>query len=269
MVGTMKTIHFISGLPRTGSTLLCNLLAQNPRFHTTHTSGCLDTLLSIRNNWSNVVEHRANMDWDAQQRVLKATLNTYHSTDKPVIFDKSRGWLNHVEFAEALLGCKAKIICTRRPVVEILASFEKLYRNNISYHPMPGSQNDYLRFQTIEGRCEALMDPNNIVGGPLMWLREAQKRGFSDRILFVEFKHLTNNLTKDPYFSLKEIYKFINESSYEEHDFNDIKQVTKENDLVYGWKDLHKIKSKIEHHESDAREVLGNYLYERYKGVEI
>ncbi len=34
-----KTIHFVSGLPRAGSTLLMNVLAQNPRIHSTATSG--------------------------------------------------------------------------------------------------------------------------------------------------------------------------------------------------------------------------------------
>jgi len=33
-----KTVHFVSGLPRSCSTLLCNLLAQNPRVHATPTS---------------------------------------------------------------------------------------------------------------------------------------------------------------------------------------------------------------------------------------
>jgi sulfotransferase len=34
----MKKIHFINGMPRSGSTLLCNILAQNPKFHVTPTS---------------------------------------------------------------------------------------------------------------------------------------------------------------------------------------------------------------------------------------
>ena len=34
-----KTIHFVSGLPRAGSTLLMNLLAQNEKVHSTATSG--------------------------------------------------------------------------------------------------------------------------------------------------------------------------------------------------------------------------------------
>jgi len=35
----MKEIYFINGMPRSGSTLLCNILAQNPEFHVTPTSG--------------------------------------------------------------------------------------------------------------------------------------------------------------------------------------------------------------------------------------
>ena len=47
-----KNVHFISGMPRSGSTLLCNILNQNPRFHATGTSGVLDLLLLVRNNWN-------------------------------------------------------------------------------------------------------------------------------------------------------------------------------------------------------------------------
>ncbi len=50
----MKTIHFVAGLPRSGSTLLCNILNQNPKFHATATSGILDIVLAIRNQWENV-----------------------------------------------------------------------------------------------------------------------------------------------------------------------------------------------------------------------
>ena len=41
--GAEQTIHFISGLPRAGSTLLAALLKQNPRFHA-HMSGPLGSI---------------------------------------------------------------------------------------------------------------------------------------------------------------------------------------------------------------------------------
>ena len=54
-----KTIHLISGLPRSGSTLLANLLAQNPRFQATASSGILDVLFNVRNIWDTLGEFRA------------------------------------------------------------------------------------------------------------------------------------------------------------------------------------------------------------------
>ena len=44
-----KTFHFISGLPRSGSSLLANVLAQNPRFCVSPTSGILDIMFMVRN----------------------------------------------------------------------------------------------------------------------------------------------------------------------------------------------------------------------------
>ena len=82
-----KTIHFISGLPRSGSTLLCNILAQNPRFHTTATSGIMDIMFMVRNNWDTLVEFRAHPDEEAKERGLKGSLEkSYDTTAKPAIF---------------------------------------------------------------------------------------------------------------------------------------------------------------------------------------
>ena len=58
--GAEQTIHFISGLPRAGSTLLAALLKQNPRFHA-HMSGPVATdlrrllgAMSGRNEYSDL-----------------------------------------------------------------------------------------------------------------------------------------------------------------------------------------------------------------------
>ena len=71
-------------------------------------------------------------------------------------------------------------------------------------------------------------------------------------MLFVKFKDLTEN----PKLTMQEIYKFLDEP-YFEHDFNDVKQVTYEDDTVHGIKDLHTIRSKVEPVESKWKEVLG------------
>ena len=47
------SIFFQSSLPRAGSTLLQNILGQNPEFYVTPTSGVLELLYAARQNYSN------------------------------------------------------------------------------------------------------------------------------------------------------------------------------------------------------------------------
>jgi hypothetical protein len=48
----MKKIYFLSGLPRSGSTVLAALLQQHPEMHTTATSGLLDMLVGTLKAWA-------------------------------------------------------------------------------------------------------------------------------------------------------------------------------------------------------------------------
>lgn len=258
----MKRIFVISGLPRSGSTLLCNILAQNPRFYSTHTSGCLEVLLSIRNNWDKFIEHQAHHDWSALQRVLAAALQAYHSTDRPVVFDKSRGWLAYLELLEHVLQEPVKVIVPVRPIVDVLASFEKLYRNTSRHHQIPGENEHYFRFQTIEGRCDYLMEQQNVVGLAYTRIREAIQRGFGDRMLLVEFEALTSH----PQQQIETIYDFLGEPRFA-HDYERVMQVTSENDHVHGYFEMHRIKERVVPTRSEAAEILGRALVQKYSVV--
>jgi len=86
-------------MPRSGSTLLCNILAQNPALHATATSGCMDVMFGIRNSWDKLIEHRSNPDRAGNKRallrVLRAVMDAYYAeAAKPVIVEKCRGWLS-------------------------------------------------------------------------------------------------------------------------------------------------------------------------------
>lgn len=52
-------IAFQSSLPRSGSTLLSNIVGQNPEFHVTPTSGLLDLLYTARSQFSRGEEFKA------------------------------------------------------------------------------------------------------------------------------------------------------------------------------------------------------------------
>jgi sulfotransferase len=52
-------VFFQSSLPRSGSTLLQNILGQNPEFYVTPTSGVLELLYMARGYYSNGAEFKA------------------------------------------------------------------------------------------------------------------------------------------------------------------------------------------------------------------
>jgi len=255
-----KTIHFVSGLPRSGSTLLCNILLQNPKFHATQTSGCLDVLFATRNVWDNIIEHRAAPCPDKLQNVLKGILSAYYEEiDKPVIFDKSRGWIAYIELVEHIIGKKMKILVPVRQTPEILASFETLYRETAKVKKPPGEAQNFFQFQTMAGRCAYWTRPDQPVGLATNRLDDVIRRGLKDRLHFVHFNKLTSNPTQ----TMKEIYDFIGEE-YFKHNFNHVEQVTKEDDDIYGFVNLHKIRNKVEPVKSKAKEILGEELVKQY-----
>ncbi len=251
-----KTYYFIAGLPRSGSTLIANVLAQNPRFHTTGTSGIMDIMFSVRNNWDRLVEFQAAPNEPAKLRVLRGILENYYSDiDKPVIFDKCRGWISLLEMAEAVLGHKAKVIVPVRDIRDVLASFEKLWRNTSKTSQITTEAEHYFNFQTVQGRVDVWMQQNQPVGLAYNRIVDAVQRGFGDRMLFVDF----DNLTSHPKETFNDIYTFLDEKVYA-HDFNNVKQVTWENDAIHGFKGLHDIRSKVEPMKPQWQSVLGGFI---------
>lgn len=252
----MKTYHFISGLPRSGSTLLANILAQNPRFHTTSTSGIMDVMFGVRNQWDKLVEFQATPNEEGKKRVIKGILeNFYSDVEKPVVFDKCRGWLSLIEMAEWALDKKVKILVPVRDIRDVLASFEKLYRKTSTSTQANQEAQNYFKFQTVEGRCETWMQADQPVGLAYNRIKDVLQRGFKDRLLFVRFEDLTSK----PKETLEEIYTFLGEEPFV-HNFDAVEQVTWENDEVHGIKGLHDIRQKVEPMEPQWKEVLGGFV---------
>lgn len=262
----MRTHYFISGMPRAGSTLLCNILAQNPRlFVSPSTSGCHDVLFGIRNQWDRLVEHQAEgIDYEQLRGVLAAALNAYHPTDKQVVVDKGRGWLSFVELVEFITQRPCKIVVMVRDVAEVLASFEKLWRGSIGVTQWMFESEQYFKSQTVEGRCDIWLSQDQPVGLAYNRVKDAIARGHSDRLLFVEF----DDLTAQPAETLSRIYDFWGEAHYE-HDFANVEQVTRDDDVnVHRIPGLHTIRSVVSPVPKVANEILGPALASKYFGVE-
>lgn len=264
----MRTHYFISGLPRSGSTLLCNILAQNPKFYVSPaTSGCHDILFNIRNQWDKLIEHQAEgVNYDQLRRVMEAALEAYHVTDKSVVIDKGRGWLSLIEMIEFIKGEKCKIIVPVRDVTEILASFERLWRRSTGSSQWAFEQADYFKAQTLEGRCDIWSGQGQPVGLAYNRVKDALARGHADRMLFVEFDELTQN----PTLTLRRIYEFLGEPLFASHNFENVEQLTKEDDVnVHRIPGLHTIRPKVTPVPKKALEILGPELVQKYSNSEF
>jgi sulfotransferase len=263
----MRTHYYISGLPRSGSTLLCNILAQNPKFYVSPaTSGCHDVLFGIRNQWDRLIEHQAEgIDYEKLRCVLRAAMESYHLTERQVVIDKGRGWLSLIEMLEFIKGEKPKIIVPVRNVSEILASFEQLWRKSTGQSQWSFESADYFKAQTIEGRCDIWAGSGQPVGLAYNRVKDAIARGHQDCMLFVEF----DDLTSQPASTMRRIYEFLGEQPYE-HNFLNVEQVSKEDDVnVHRIPGLHSIRPTVAPVPHKALEVLGPHLVQKYGNAEI
>jgi sulfotransferase len=253
----MKKIYFINGMPRSGSTLLCNILAQNPRFHTTPTSGLSELIFGIHQFWKNNPVIKASETPEKQLQIIKDTIYSYHSdTDRPVTFNKSRGWAPKIELVENALGHPIKILTTTRPITGILASLERLYRKEIKLINSPFVNGPEM--STLENRLNTWTSSDGLVGGTFNSIRDAVMRGHKEKFHFIDFDKLVSN----PRFVIGQVYDFLDEPAFE-HDFNNVQQYTKENDAEHGFTDLHTIRPKVEPVKDNSKEILG-YMWEQF-----
>jgi sulfotransferase len=257
----MTDMFFVSGLPRSGSTLLVNLLAQHPDVFTTPTSGLCELLHGVKNGWHNIVEHRADKnagDPKNLHRVLNSIFDSYHDTDKPVVIDKCRAWGSSIELVEHITGKKAKIIAPVRDLAEIAASFESLYRKGSHTYPAPANA------RSTEQRVMHWSSDTGEIGSAYTVLRDAFQRGLGDRICLVEYDFLTENPEK----TMDIIWNFLGIKA-PKHDFSKVINKTPEDDTIYQYKDLHTIREKVEPNPSKANQIIGENLVKIFNGYEF
>ena len=266
-----KRIYFLAGLPRSGSTLLANILAQHPKMHVTPTSGMVDMLVQVRNGWDRNDAFQA-MDRKLSEQikgnVLRAMLQAYFShVEQPICIDKNRYWAEFLEMGANLLGGrdKVKVLVTVRDLRDVVASFERLYRKTSALGQVAQEASMALKFKTALGRVEVFIDDAQPVGRAYNAIRDAVTRGWKDRMHFIDYE----DLTRRPKATLEGIYKFLGEEPHS-HDFECVEQVTFEDDLVYGFKDLHLIRQKVEPQPPSWPEVYDDAVFQSpaWKNIE-
>lgn len=252
----MKKLLFNSSLPRAGSTLIQNIFAQNPDFHCTPTSGTLELIYGARANFSNDITFKA-QDSELMKKGFQSFcyngLNGFYNavTNKPIVLEKSRGWGIHYDLLQFVMGEEPKVICMVRNLKQIVASMEKKFRAAPENDSGIVSHSE-LRNTSTPKRVDHYLATQPL-GLALERLEEIFRQGLNEKIMFIRYE----DLCKSPSQTLKGIYTYFNLPNYEYHNFNNITQVTVEDDSLYGVFGDHKIRTKLEQADNTPEKILG------------
>lgn len=250
-------IHFISGLPRSGSTLLAGILRQNPRFHAMMTSPVGSIYMAMQVAVSRKNEAAVFIDEGQKHALLTGVFrNYYHQIHREkVVFDTNRLWCTKMP-ALADHFPKAKVICCVRNISWIMDSIERLVRRNIL------DLSAIFGFDaggTVYTRINRLAVSDGMVGFALDALREAFYGEHHDRLILVEYAALTSR----PAETLAQIYDFIGEARFD-HDFDHVEYSADEFDAPLGSPGLHTVRRKVEFIERPT--ILPPELFRRFEG---
>jgi sulfotransferase len=210
-------VHFISGLPRSGSTLLAALLRQNPRVHAAMTSPVASLVNALMRQMSQENETAVFIDDDQRLRILRACLEAYYADihKTKVVFDTNRQWTAKLPTLARLFP-KAKVICCVRSPAWVLDSVERLTRSNALE---PSGIFKFEAGGTVYSRAEGLMSGTGMIGYAANALREAVFDERRERLLLLRYE----TLTREPQGALDAIYDFIGEPRFT-HDPNHVEQ---------------------------------------------
>lgn len=232
-----RAIHFISGLPRSGSTLLGALLKQNPRFSAGMSGPLAGLFTDLLTKMGGSNEFSVFTSDAQRQRILRGLFENYYADyTAEVVFDTNRAWCARMPALSRLFPESRVIACVRH-VPWVIDSVERLVRKNVF---SPSSIFNYTIGGTVYTRANGLASADGLVGYPFDALKEAFYGEHTDRLMLVQYE----TLTSDPARALNAIYDFVGEPHFQ-HDFEHIEFDADEFDRRAGTPGLHKVRPKV------------------------
>jgi len=237
-VSSDKTFHFISGLPRSGSTLLGAILRQNPRFSAGMSSPVASLFEGVVAQVSAGSELSRMVDDAQRERILRGLFDSYYADNTAeVIFDTNRAWT--ARMSEVLrLFPDARFICCVRNVAWVMDSMERQFRSKTFENT--GLFGNPAERATVYTRTEALASSNRLVGFAYQALREACWGEHADRLVIIDYDILVSR----PKEVMELLYGFIGEEPFA-HDFENVTYDAASFDVQLGLDGLHLVRPKV------------------------
>lgn len=255
-----KKIYFLSGLPRSGSTLLGSLMSQHPRVTVTPTSPLLDMMCytneSINKLMASYTFDRKTLEDGVYGGIID---RFYDHVTTDVVVDKHRGWPRNITPVRMYIDDNPKIICTYRPVSEVIASYIILIERN---RGEPNFVDEHLRrtalAATVENRSRILWE--SYISDPYQSTVFGMEK-CRQNMHFVSY----SDLVSKPDEVMSGIYAFLGDLEPHRHSYSGIHNSCREDkDAAWGIKHLHDIRPDLGRTSPSAREVLGDKLAEYF-----
>ena len=236
-------LHVISGLPRSGSTLLSALLRQNPRFSAAMSSPVAALCGGMLPQMNGGAEFGVFFDDARRRTMLRGIFDAYyaHAPDGNVVFDTNRSWTARAALLMTLYP-DARIICCVRDIGWLIDSIERMLNKN----PLQLSRVfGFKPGSSVYARAETLMNSDTgLIGVAWSSMREAWFSDFADRLIVIPY----DTLVREPEKTLRRLYGEVGEP-YFQHDFDNVVYDEPDYDAAIGMPGLHKVREKVEYKE--------------------
>jgi sulfotransferase len=235
----------VTGLPRAGSTLLCQLLAQHPEIECEGMSSPLCNLvLGIRRMASDdqfflsQLDHSFESSYSHLTAAMQGFLRGwYRDCGKKAVVDKNRAWLHAIELL-LQIEPNAKLLVCLRELGQIYGSIEAQHQRTILVDFIDHLA-DFDRF----GRADMLFAKDKTIGAPLISLHAVPDlpKLVQERLYFVRFE----DLVEQPAACMSHIYAWLGLSPFEINSEKLTKMGKLESDSHYRMKYPHKQSEQV------------------------
>jgi len=237
----MSQFVCLSGLPRSGSTILSAILNQNPLIHAEGNSAVCQFMWDMHHSGTvNAAEQLKGNQREHTVRDLISQIPKIYYKDIPptkqIIVDKCRAWTiaSNVDLLRNYIDPDIKIIVLERSVEAIMKSFMKLYQKN-------NWTESYIH-EILKAMLIPNMEP---VMRPIIGINMAKKNNLKETFLFIQY----NDLLANPTETIQRIYTFCGWQPYT-HDFQNIVNTHPENDAFYKLEGFHTIRPTLQKEEN-------------------
>jgi sulfotransferase len=227
----MSKIIFLSGLPRTGSTLLTSILSQNPKVEAGANSALCQVMWDMQVSCEST-EQMQNRP-ELQSKLISKIPEIFYGDFKGSVVDKCRSWTlpANLELINKYITQSPKIIVMLRPIVEIVKSFVFVRKMNGWVNPEQGLLDEGS--EPIMRSLDGIKHASSINSGQF---------GF----------YWYENLVTNPESIIDSIYEFCGLEKFK-HDFNDIQNLSPERDDLLDLIGLHDIRPTLERRTIDIK----------------